>query len=51
MAVVGPSGSGKTELILKLLKGRTYYPKLGRVLFFYKDMQPILRDELNADRI
>ena len=51
MAVVGPSGSGKTELIFKLLKGRIFYPKFGRILLFYKDIQPILRDELNAGRI
>ena len=51
MAVVGTSGSGKTELISKLLIGRTFYPKFGRVLFFYKDNQPILRDELNAGKI
>ena len=50
MAVVGPSGPGKTELFFKLLKGRTFYPKFGRV-FFKKDIQFILRDELNADRI
>ena len=51
MAVVGPSGSGKTELIFKLLTGRSFYPKFERVLFFYKDIQPVVMDELNARRI
>ena len=51
MAVVGPSGSGKRELIFKLLTGRLFYPKFERVLFFYKDIQPVVMDELNARRI
>ena len=51
IAVVGPSRSGKIELIFKLLTERTFYPKFGRVLFFYKGIQPILSDELNAGRI
>ena len=51
MAVVGPSGSGKTELIFKLLTGRSFYPKFERVLFFYKDIQPVVMDELNGRRI
>ena len=51
MAVVGPSGSGKTELIFKLLTGRSFYPKFERGLFFYKDIQPVVMDELNARRI
>ena len=51
MAVVGPSGSGKTELIFKLWIGRTSYPKFERVLFFYKDIQLVVTDELNARRI
>ena len=50
MAVVGSSESGKTEIIFKLLKGRTFYPN-GRVLYFYKDIQLIVRDELNVRRI
>ena len=33
------------------MKGRTFYPKFGRVLFFYTKIQPILKDELNAGRI
>ena len=34
MAVVGPSGSGKTELTFKLLKGKTFYPRFKRAIFF-----------------
>ena len=30
MSVVGPSGSGKTELIFKMLKGSTFYPKFEK---------------------
>ena len=51
MAVVGPSGSGKTELIFKLLIGKSFYPKYERVLIFYKAIQPVVMDELNARRI
>ena len=51
MAVVGPSGSGKTELSFKLLRKRTFYPKFGRVLFFYKDIQPIVQEKFNAPSI
>ena len=51
LAVVGPSGSGKTELIFKLLTGRKFYPKVVKVLFFYKDIQSVVMDELNARRI
>ena len=31
LAVVGPSQSGKSKLIFKLLKGRTFHPKFGRL--------------------
>ena len=48
MAVVGPCGSGKTKIIFKLLKGETFYLKFGRVLNFYKDFRPILKDEINT---
>ena len=51
MAVVGPSGSGKTELIFKLLPRRIFYPKFEKVLIFYKDIQPVVMDKLNARRI
>ena len=32
------------------MKGRSFYPKFGRVLPFYKNVQPIIRVELNARR-
>ena len=51
MAILEPSASGKTELIFKLLKGRTFYPKVGKVYIFYKHIQPIVKDDLNARRI
>ena len=38
LAIVGPSGSGKTELIFKLLKGKKFYPKFQRALYFYKEI-------------
>ena len=41
MSVVGPSGSGKTELIFKLLKGSTFYPKFEKIFYFYKEHQPL----------
>ena len=47
MAVAGPSGSGKTDLNFKLLKGRNFKPKFRRVLFFYKDIQPIVEEKFN----
>ena len=40
MSVVGPSGSGKTELIFKMLKGSTFYPKFEKIFYFYKEHQP-----------
>ena len=41
MSVVGPSGSGKTELIFKMLKGTTFYPKFEKIFYFYKEHQPL----------
>ena len=41
MSVVGPSGSGKTELIFKMLKGSTFYPKFEKIFYFYKEHQPL----------
>ena len=41
MAVVGPSGSGKTELILRMLAGNTFYPKFEKILFLYREIQPL----------
>ena len=34
MAVVGPSGCGKTELIFKMLRENTFYPKFNNIIFF-----------------
>ena len=48
MVVVGPSESGRTELIFKLLTERIFYPEFERVLFFYKDNQPVVMDKLNV---
>ena len=39
MAVVGPSGCGKTELIFKMLRGNTFYPKFNNIIFLYREMQ------------
>ena len=51
MAIVGPSGSGKTELILKLLMGNTFYPKLGTVLYLYKEMQPAFSEKVSSREV
>ena len=51
MAVVGLSGLGKTELIFKLLKGETFYSKFSRVIYFYKDIQPVINGNLNSQRL
>ena len=34
MALVGPSGTGETHLILKMLQGHTFYPKVNSIYFF-----------------
>ena len=51
LAIVGPSGSGKTELIFKLLKGKTFYPKFQRALYFYKEIQPLYSEKSNTHSI
>ena len=48
LAIVGPSGSGKTELIFKLLKGKTFYPKFQRAIYFYQEIQPIYSEKSNT---
>ena len=51
MAVVRPSGSGKTELFFQVIECEFFYPKYGRVLFFYKNIQPIVQVNINAPSI
>ena len=41
MALVGPSGSGKTQLIFDMLLQNTFYPRIDRVFYFYREDQPI----------
>lgn len=48
MAVVGPSGSGKTQLIHKMLRGPTFYPKFEKIYFFYREYQNLYK-ELQKD--
>ena len=48
LATVGPSGSGTTELIFKLLKGKIFYPKFQRGIYFYKEIQPIYSEKSNT---
>ena len=48
---MGPSGSGKTELIFKLLKGKTFYPKFQRAIYFYKVIQPLYSEKSNTYNI
>ena len=45
MAVVGPSGSGTKDLIFKLLKGKTFYPRFKRAIFFYTESQPMYSEK------
>ena len=42
MAVLGFLGSGKTDLIIKLLKRKTFLSQILKS-FFYKDIRPILQ--------
>ena len=51
MAVVGPSGSGKTELISKLLKGKTFYPRFKRAIFFYTESQSMYSEKGKSHNI
>ena len=51
MAIVGPSGSGQTELILKLLMGNTFYPKIGTVLYLYKEMEPAFSEKMSSREV
>ena len=51
MAVVGPSGSGKTELIFKLLKGKTFYPRFKRAICFYTESQPMYSEKGKSHNI
>ena len=39
MSVVGPSGSGKTRLIFSMLTSKTFYPRFGKIYYFYRDFQ------------
>ena len=51
MAVVGPSVSGKTELIFKLLKEKTFYPRFKRAIFFYTESQPMYSEKGKSHNI
>ena len=51
MAVVGPSGSGKTELIFKLLKGKTFYPRFKSAIFFYTESQSMYSEKGKSHNI
>ena len=44
MSIVGPSGCGKTELLIRMLKGSTFYPRFEKIYFFYKEFQPLFKD-------
>ena len=51
MAFVGPSESGKTELIFKLWKIQNFLFQTWKIVIIYKDIQPKVREELNARRV
>ena len=44
MSIVGPSGCGKTELLFRMLKGSTFYPRFVKIYYFYKEFQPLFKD-------
>ena len=44
MSIVGPSGCGKTELLFRMLKGSTFYPRFEKIYYFYKEFQPLFKD-------
>ena len=44
MSIVGPSGCGKTELLFRMLKVSTFYPRFEKIYYFYKELQPLFKD-------
>ena len=44
MSIVRPSGCGKTELLFRMLKVSTFYPRFEKIYYFYKDFQPLFKD-------
>ena len=48
---MGPSGTGKIELMLKLLKGKPFNPKIGTVLHIYNKMQPAFSEKLSSREV
>ena len=44
MSIVGPSGCGKTELLFRMLKGSTFYPRFEKIYYFFKEFQPLFKD-------
>ena len=44
MSIVGPSDCGKTELLLRILKCSSFYPRFEKIYYFYKEFQPLFKD-------
>ena len=45
MSLVGPGGSGKTRLIFAMIASpTTFYPKLQKTYYFYKEYQPLFKE-------
>ena len=45
MSLVGPGGSGKTQLMFAMLAlPTTFYPKVQKTYYFYKEYQPLFRE-------
>ena len=42
--IVGPSGCGKTEVLFRMLKGSTFYPRFEKIYYFYKEFQQLFKD-------
>ena len=51
MAIVGPSGSGKNELIFKLLTENSFYPKIGNILYLYKEMHSAFSEKVSSPEL
>ena len=44
MSIVGPSGCSKTELLFRMLKSSSFYPRFEKIYYFYKEFQPLFKD-------
>ena len=45
MSIEGPSDCGKTELLFRMLKGSTFYPRFEKIYSFYKEFRTLFKDK------